>query len=420
MANNYYSIQGSNSAVDSRYPTYDDAIIGEIKIKHSSPRLQKQSDGELLNQTSNKYNSFRSIEQERYGPEVVNNSINKSLDVYGYESGSKGSKRNINLYDHVSVQGNFKVSNSSVLLGDVNMNKNLNVANNIIAKKTITGRDIYATEKIGGKTVVGTNVIGTHISAEDIKLQNGSMIKDDRKLNQLQIHGVGTKNGNKNITLYDNVNVTRALQVGNDLDVKGSGKFNDNLYANKDASIKNNLNVMNNLYANKDASIKNNLNVMNNLDVKGSTNMNSLNVTKNLNVNGSINSSIFLGKTIVGNQLCAGNICMNESNLQTLLTKNGINPTRHNTAIPLPNQVQVQVSSQVPNTLNKQLLINTLNAANASASALEKNTIRPLVKIASSPVVNNKNLADEINKILQKTSNPSVKSNLQKAIAMLK
>ena len=321
MANNYYSIQGSNSAVDSRYPTYDDAIIGEIKIKHSSPRLQKQSDGELQNQTSNKYNSFRSIEQERYGPEVVNNSINKSLDVYGYESGSKGSKRNINLYDHVSVQGNFKVSNSSVLLGDVNMNKNLNVANNIIAKKTITGRDIYATEKIGGKTVVGTNVIGTHISAEDIKLQNGSMIKDDRKLNQLQIHGVGTKNGNKNITLYDNVNVTRALQVGNDLDVKGSGKFNDNLYANKDASIKNNLNVMNNL------------------DVKGSTNMNSLNVTKNLNVNGSINSSIFLGKTIVGNQLCAGNICMNESNLQTLLTKNGINPTRYNAAIPLPSQV---------------------------------------------------------------------------------
>ncbi len=78
------------------------------------------------------------------------------------------------------------------------------------------------------------------------------------------------------------------------------------------------------------------------------------------------------------------------------------------------------MSSQVPNTLNKQLLINTLNAANASASALEKNTIRPLVKIASSPVVNNKNLADEINKILQKTSNPSVKSNLQKAIAMLK
>jgi hypothetical protein len=78
------------------------------------------------------------------------------------------------------------------------------------------------------------------------------------------------------------------------------------------------------------------------------------------------------------------------------------------------------VSSQVPNTLNKQLLINTLNAANASASTFEKNAIGPLVKIASSPVVNNKNLADEINKILQKTSNPSVKSNLQKAIAMLK
>lgn len=394
MATNYYSIHGSNSAVDSRYPTYDDAIIGEIKIKHSSHQSPEQS--------SNKHVSFRSVEQERYGPEVVNNSINKSLDVYGYESGSKGSKRNINLYDHVSVQGNFKVSNSSVLLGDVNMNKNLNVANNIIANKTITGRDIYATEKVGGKTVVGTNVIGTHISAGDINFKNGSMMKGDTKLNQLQIHGVGTKAGNKNITLYDNVNVSKALQVGNDLDVKGSGKFNDNLYANRDASVKNNLNVMNNL------------------DVKGSTHMNSLDVTKNLNVTGSVNSSIFLGKNIVGNQLCAGNICMNEANLQTLLTKNGINPTRYNTAIPLPNQVQVSNQVQVPNPLNKQLLINTLNAALASASAVEKNTIVPLIKIASLPVVNNKNLADEINKLLQKTSNPTVKLNLQKAIAMLK
>ena len=78
------------------------------------------------------------------------------------------------------------------------------------------------------------------------------------------------------------------------------------------------------------------------------------------------------------------------------------------------------MSSQVPNTLNKQLLINTLNAANASAATFEKNAIGPLIKIASLPVVNNKNLANEINKILQKTSNPSVKSNLQKAIAMLK
>ena len=97
MATNYHEVHGLNLAVDTNYPTFDDAIISEIRI---NKKIKNYNRSDMVNQ-SDKYKSFRSPEESKYGPEVVNNMVNKSLDVYGYESRGRGSLRNINLYDNI-------------------------------------------------------------------------------------------------------------------------------------------------------------------------------------------------------------------------------------------------------------------------------------------------------------------------------
>jgi len=378
MASGYYDIDGLYAPIDAGYPTYKDAIIGEIKIKRTMTEedLNKYKNMTFPNGGAYVYHashSHRTDEENKYGPEIVYNTIKKTFEVHGAESGKKGSLRNINLYDNVDVSNNFRAKRDIVAGNDLYAGNKVG-AKMVVSDNMVASKDISAGNKVSAKMLTGNDVIGTHMQTGDIRFGNyGSEIKNVG--NNLEIHGYGgTKDLkgsfiNSRMTLYDDVTVNRDLtinrdaNVGNRLYVKDLAQVND-MYVRGKLDVSKNANL-NSLSVDNDGIFRNKLSVLNDanfnrhINVKGEV---TANLLKGVNV---IADQILGMKKIIGTEIgapkimgehvsaeknfCIGKTCINEADL-TAMKFNIIKTPQNEVAVTVeqkPSQTITTAISQV-------------------------------------------------------------------------